>query len=505
MYTTLDREAPDAGTTPGAKAERTDPRRSERPRTGAPAARPTLAPADLGELWRFDLMRTLGWIGQRFWWVVAAVVAGAIVAFFVVSVIPPRFTASAELLVDPSNLKVMPNDLFTDTQQRDSALLDSESKLRVLTSGNVLAQVVDKLKLQDDPDFAGQAGSGFSLGALFGSSSGARQVDPRLAAQQALAKRVTAERDPTSFVATVSVWSGSPDKSVAIAQALIDAFQAELARQQSDDAAHAAATLTDRLDSLKADAAAADDAVQQFKRAHGLQTSSGELVSTLLNNQVDTQLLAARNAVIQAQARYDQLAASQATATAAGSLLQSNTMTALRTQYSLIDQQLQSAIATLGPRHPTRLALEAQKAALEQQIHAEAVRLVGTAKEDLKTAQASVKSLQQESATAKATVFSDNDAQVQLRALQRDSDAKAAIYQTFLARAGQIAERQQIDTTNVRVISPPLPPETRSFPPRTLLVVIAGAVLGMLFGALAAVAAGLAASVRRFRRTGALA
>jgi uncharacterized protein involved in exopolysaccharide biosynthesis len=90
----------------------------------------------------------------------------------------------------------------------------------------------------------------------------------------------------------------------------------------------------------------------------------------------------------------------------------------------------------------------------------------------------------------KSNVFSDNEEQVQLRDLQRDARAKAALYETHLARTQQIGERQQIDTSNVRVISRPLPPKARSWPPRTLILLGAAAFLGLFLGIAIALARG---------------
>jgi uncharacterized protein involved in exopolysaccharide biosynthesis len=97
----------------------------------------------------------------------------------------------------------------------------------------------------------------------------------------------------------------------------------------------------------------------------------------------------------------------------------------------------------------------------------------------------------------KSNVFSDNEAQVQLRDLERDARAKAAIYETHLARAQQITERQQIDTTNVRVISRALPPNARSWPPRTVVLVAGGGFLGIILGISLALALGLWRYIRR--------
>src|SRR5690606_16049046 len=88
-------------------------------------------------------------------------------------------------------------------------------------------------------------------------------------------------------------------------------------------------------------------------------------------------------------------------------------------------------------------------------------------------------------------VFADNDAQVQLRDLTREAAAKTAIYEAFPVRAREITQRQNLDTTNIRVISPPVPPKARSWPPRTSQLAGFGAIAGMVLGVLGVLGHGL--------------
>lgn len=79
----------------------------------------------------------------------------------------------------------------------------------------------------------------------------------------------------------------------------------------------------------------------------------------------------------------------------------------------------------------------------------------------------------------------DDQAQVKLRELEREASAKTALYQTFLTRSGEAAERQQIDATDVRVISPAVEPIRPTWPPRPIIAAAAGAALGLLLCAAA--------------------
>ena len=73
-----------------------------------------------------------------------------------------------------------------------------------------------------------------------------------------------------------------------------------------------------------------------------------------------------------------------------------------------------------------------------------------------------------------ANAFMDGDLQVQLRELERDAAAKTSVYENFLSRERQVAELEQISTTNVRTISTAVPPGGRSWPPGMMVMAIMG-------------------------------
>ena len=449
---------------------------------------------------RFDPAIASRWLRKGLWLILFAAIIGAGGGIVFVSLSKPTYSVGTELLVDPSNLKVIADDLFAESRARDTQLLDAESKLRILTSGNVLARVVDELKLDQDPEFIDDS-PGFSLTKLIGlKSSPPEKVEPKLAALRALAKRIKASREERSFVVTLTVWSETAVKSVTIANQIFTAFQEELVKAEADDAGRTAASLNDRLDGLKVSASAADQAVEAFKRGHGLQSSSGELVSARLADEVNTKVIEAQNRVIQAESRYQQLTSPGANSERSANALRSDTMTELRARYAVIRSQVESQSAVLAAGHPALIALKAQLQTIENQIADETARMVQGAKTELDEARAALAALQGEADRMKTTVFVDRKAQAELRQLERDAEAKAAIYQTFLTRAGQVAEREQLNTTNVRVITPALPPVSRSWPPRMAVAMGGGTVAGIFLGAFLALYLGFLGDRRRARR-----
>ena len=111
-------------------------------------------PADTG----IDLRRilTVLWRGKAtILWTTAA---SLLIAVMFVVMVPHRYTAMTQILIDPTDLHAVGNELTPTNLANDATVLQVESQVRVLTSDSVLRRVVIAEALDKDPEFAGQAG-----------------------------------------------------------------------------------------------------------------------------------------------------------------------------------------------------------------------------------------------------------------------------------------------------------------------------------------------------------
>ncbi|RYE09870.1 MAG: lipopolysaccharide biosynthesis protein [Hyphomicrobiales bacterium] len=439
----------------------------------------------------------IAWLLSGFKWIVILALLGAAAGYGYAQFSKPRFTATTDLIIDPASLQVMGNDVFQSAYDQNAQLLGVESKLRVLTSGNVLRRVVVNLDLANDPEFNGR-GDGLDLSFL-GLAGERTTGDPVLTAIGALEKKISAWREERSFVVTLAASSQDPVKAALIADAAVSAFQTELAQAEADSASRAVTALTVRLSELKGGVAEAEDAVAVFRRDNGLEASNGELVSTTSLTLLNQQASEAQRTLTTAQALYDQLT-DPTTGRANVDAVSTATMVALRTQYGLLKQDADAAATRFGPLHPTRAAAERQLTGLQQQINAEAARAVQSAKLDLDQARNAVALIETQTRNARSTVATDGQAQIQLRELERTAKARSDVYEATLARAQEIAERQQLDTTNIRLITPATPPGTRSWPPKTMVVAGAGGFGGAALAIVLILGLGLLAEFKRQRK-----
>lgn len=441
-----------------------------------------------------NAMQVAGWLLHGWRWILVAALAGAIAGVCATQLVTPRFAAITDLTISPSNLQVTPNDLYATNIQSDSQILDVESKMRTITSGNVLRRVIDKLGLANDPEFADKMRL-IDLSWLFdrNASDAARRND----LIGLLAKRINVVRQERSYVVSLSVWASEPAMAAKLANSIATTFREEVVRADAERAGRMAQGLAARLGELKAAATEAEDRTEAFRRAHGLQQGpSKQPLSTDAMERMNGKLTDAKARLAEAEARYNEVSRAVSLYGVQAGAVQSQTLSGLLADEAALRRQIATLTQTLGPRHPAMLNAVAESEALTKAIKSETERLRRAARFEVDQARVALDTLNEETRTLRGNVSVDDQAQVKLRELEREASAKTALYQTVLTRSGEAAERQQIDATDVRVISPAVAPFRRTWPPRPIIAAAAGAALGLLLCAAALAGLGYLAALR---------
>lgn len=434
-----------------------------------------------------NAVQVFGWLRRGWLWVMIAALIGAVAAVGATRLLTPRFTATTELTIAPSNLLIAPNDLYAANIQSDSQILDVESKMRMISSGNVLRRVVDVLALKSDPELAGKPPLFGLLGIFDQSQPSSSGAD--IAA--ALAKRITVTRQERSYVVSLSVWASEAALAARLANAVADTFREEVVRADAERVGRAAQGLTARLGEIKAAAIEAEDRVEAFRRDHGLQqNTSRQALSAEALERMSGKLTDAKARLAEAEARYAEVSRAVSQHGAQGGGVQSQTLAGLLADAAALRRQVAVLSKTLGPRHPSLTSVLTEADALAKAIRSETERLRRTARIEVDQASKALDALTGETRLLRGSVSIDDQAQVKLRELEREASAKTALYQTFLTRAGEAAQRQQIDATDVRVITSAAAPSRPTWPPRPIVAAAVGMLLGLLLSASALLALG---------------
>src|SRR6478609_11370749 len=124
---------------------------------GKSGARAT-APASSG----FDLLALFLLLWRRKTTIIAATLGCAIAAVVIGKSLSPKFTATAQLYVDPRELQLVDRELTPRAQDVSGMSMVVESQARLITSNSVLLQVIKQAGLENDAEFGG-GGDGRSL------------------------------------------------------------------------------------------------------------------------------------------------------------------------------------------------------------------------------------------------------------------------------------------------------------------------------------------------------
>ncbi|NTJ41909.1 GumC family protein [Agrobacterium larrymoorei] len=398
--------------------------------------------------------------------------------------VKPRYSSSLDILLPPPTGQVVPNELTTPNIQSDAQILDISSKLLLIKSGNVLRRTVEQENLQALPEFNAAADEeGGPLSWLKLSSAPRPVEDGTIVAMRNLAKRITVSREGGTYLVNIGLWTRDPQRSVSVLSTLSRSFREELEATQTDLARSASEALSNRLEELRLAATEAAQALVDFRQKNNLLDLGGTgSVNVQSLSQLNTLMNEANSKLAEARARYERLNQPAGEGMAPADTLDSPMLAALRSQYTVLKQQYDDLALTYGERYPKLVSARAQLGTLRTELARETERSLQAVRIEMDQAQSSVDSIRAQLETARNRVSTDDASQVQLQELERNSQARAALYDTFLKRVGETTEQQQISVSNLRIVTEPVPPEKRSWPPSTPLLAIGGVIAGVLIG-----------------------
>ena len=454
-----------------------DPTRSEAPKQRSEAS--------------FNVLELVSLLWRRKVAIASAALIGACLAVTIGKSLTPRYTATAQLYVDPRELQLVDRELTPRAQDVSGMSMVVESQARLITSNSVLLRVIEQANLDKDPEFGGGDARSLmsSLLGLIGlqprAPSAADTRDVQLAALDALNRHITIRKTEKSFIVDIEVWSTDPAKAAMLANTLTNAYLTESRNSQALAARRATSELSGRLKELRERLRNAETALATYKAQNNFVGTQDALISDQQLSNSNQRLSAARAATMDAQARLDQIEANKRTAADAGAIpeaLQSPTIGNLRAQYADARKKYAEQTAELGPRHPALRQTEKQVEDLKRTISEEIERFAQSAKNDLTRARDYEASLNRALEVQKRQSVQLSQAAVRLRELEREVEASRDVYQSFFKRSRETEEQETLNTSAARVIGEATVPQRRSFPPAMSLF----AMIGFVFGGLAA-------------------
>ncbi|GEP05805.1 hypothetical protein MOX02_38430 [Methylobacterium oxalidis] len=434
-----------------------------------------------------DVRGILSTFRRRWRWIAGSMAALTFVALGAALTMPPRYDATAKILLDPRNLQVFQNDINPTAGNGEEATLISESQLQVVRATSVLTSVVQSEHLATDPEFGAPRPGLLAAfkSQLLGPALKEKDAEsPEARALRALDRAISVRRPDKTFVIEIGISTESADKSARIANAVADAFLKELARVRTDEVERAGGALEARLGELRERLQVSEAAVERYRRSHDLVGASGRLIGEQQLTDLTNQLARARTRTAETGARLEQIQKVRRSGDLQDSTaeaVQSPAIAALRATLAEAKRAEADAALVYGPRHPANAGMAQRVRAARQQLEDELGRIARTANTDYERARSAEANLDQRINALKKEAARANEDQVQLRELEREAASNRGVYEAFLNRAKDLQQRYYLDTTNARTIKLATAPVAKAGISK-IAVIAGGLLVGLLLG-----------------------
>lgn len=368
--------------------------------------------------------------------VVSATALGVIAALAYLWIIPPTYEAVAEVLIEAES------DGASDDQLIETQAAMIRSKL-------ILDPLIMLEDLGADPTFVDRSSETFLQSILRG-DRGANSDDNGQAERteyetvlRLLRDRISVRRKGATNVLEIAVRGPDPDRAAVLANTLVELYFDELDAKANVETS--GRSLTGRwimftngvqdLATLKRAAEEAARAVSEFRVETGLIDDSDVAAANAMLREATARLSDGRLTLDRLE--RERRAASEAGRTGNTDALDSPILTDLRLQQAQIAAEFAEIADTLMPDHPTRQAIEDERAAISAAIVDEIGRLAARLDFEIGTAKQAIERLEADVEAARA----DRDTTVTVRAKLADLEDEAAaargLYESVAAATAQ--------------------------------------------------------------------
>lgn len=470
-----------------------------------PSARPSGQPEGQGLTLNFD--EILRMLRRHVLMLCAFLIVALGLAVFALTRMTPLYTAPAQFLLGEQGRGGSSfNDLVTGVTLNDAIV---EGEMAILQSGRLLGRVVDKLDLDEDPEFNSRLRTptvfeiwtnkiksmikSFLRPAPAPDPNQSEAIGEAAKAEaEILGKfghvigelrgRMDVRQQGSSFVIVVAVTSKSPAKAAAIANTILDEYinyrlEAKFAAVQRESD-----WLNERLAGLEAEVVESENEVLRERERAATDVQTTERLNQQIS-EATTRLVAARADLAESRARLDKIRriADLQGLTAAADVMVSEVISGYRRDLADLRREEAAGIRRFGADSPKVLPISQSIETLEAEIEREVGRHMQELANTVDISQSKVDALQAGVKEVERLALEQSKQQVKLGQLARIAAANRLIYEDFLNRFKESRDVQNLQQADAEVISYASPPSQPSSP-RIKVTVALAAFAGLFLG-----------------------
>lgn len=466
---------------------------------------PTLS-ASSNDEFEIDIRGLFMMIWRRKILVLSVVLIGCLIAAMFIKSVQEHYSARTMILLEaPGASSDVAREIYAlaPNLQVDTSLILGE--VEILRSRGLAEKVVQRLNLLSDPEFNPRFEGKTSLFDTLTQTESLQDFKNLNLKPEATPNisRDVLEQDlngvvtnflsdlrvrvvPGSFVMQVNFTSTSPRKAAMIANTIADAYIEQRLEEKFTAAKKVTDWLDKRLSNLRNQVRESEQAVERYRAendlAEGMRGSfSAEQLSAMTNK-----LASAKAEEAEAIARLEQakdLAKNPSKIEATSEVIGSRLIQNLKHDESRLESEKSELSSRYGPKHPVIQNLNSEISKLRRTLREEMANIAKSVENEVSIAKARVVSLEKSISEVSGQQNVNNDAMIRLRELQREAQSNQLIFDTFLETYKKADDQEELQDSEVRVLSYAVPPRAPSYPNKMLLMSLSAAI--SLFFALA--------------------
>lgn len=436
-------------------------------------------------------------LDRRKWQMAGVVLLIMVGVAVVLAQMTPIYRATALVMLDSRKVRVTKvEDVLSGVQTADFAALQTE--VEVLRSRSLLGRVVDRLKLNDDPEFVGGSEDVSPVtAALRWIRAQIAQLRPsppapadgltieerrRTVAIDRMQDRLSTAPRGRSYVIALSFDSPDSAKATRITNTIAEEYIFDQLNAKLEANKKALEWLSSRLIELRAASEASDRALARFRDENNLTAIRDATVATQSLSELNTQLNIAQVQLAERESRLAQLLAAQRNPGGSGAISEvlSNPLIAtLRAQEAEIARRAAELAQRYGDAHPRLIQVRAERADIAGKIAAEIAKIASSVRTEVDAARSKVAQLRAQVDAVERTSGAQGQLQMQAKQLERDAEANRQLLTDFQRRFKELREQQEIQQPDARELSRATVPSAPAYP-RYLLTIIAALALAVV-------------------------
>ena len=428
-------------------------------------------------------------------WVICTTILCLIAGIGFILIVDPLYRGTNQIFIDPRSKSLIENEIVPTGLGRSSIggdLILLDSQIEIIRSDTVLRKVLKQEKIDGLAPPAQSVGLVKALSKFLKSflQTNELKIDSAVAADaeelQELRKSLWVTRLSNSYIVGINVRSNDPERAARLANMIAATYIEQQSTSRSSATRDTTISLNSRVETLREQVRKAEAAVEAYRAENGLIGADGRLIDDDQLRDLNNRVVAAKAQTSLARARAESLKNSSVSDVLAGSsseALTSQVVSNIRQQLADLTRRESDALAQFGERHPTLAALRSERAGLNSLLSQELQRIIKAAENNLEVAQTNEQFVQSQFDELTAASSANQKALVKLRELEREAASSRSVFESFLVRAKESDEQEELSNDSTRIISTASIPTIAFFPKKRLVLgaaLFAGLSLGTL-------------------------